>query len=264
MFVVANLLSVRATTRQHARQLGRWHGAARAAEFSVEQGLAETLSLKLGDRLIYDIAGNRVEAVITSMRKLDWDSMRVNFFVMSPPGVLENFPVSYITSFHLPAEQAGAIPELVRAFPNLTVIDVAALVRQLHATIDQVSRAVQLVFGFAVLAEQGTLPAPDDVRNIVGTRTGLYLLLLLATLLLGSAEVLRDNCGQTFMPSIVAPEHLERANGRMWSIESVANTFIGPPILSTSFDSTSIFALPADSFSFALILVRVISNRLNS
>jgi putative ABC transport system permease protein len=138
---------------------GRWHGATRAAEFSVEQGLAETLSLKLGDRLIYDIAGNRVEAVITSMRKLDWDSMRVNFFVMSPPGVLENFPVSYITSFHLPAEQAGAIPELVRAFPNLTVIDVAALVRQLHATIDQVARAVQLVFGFAVLAGLAVLYA---------------------------------------------------------------------------------------------------------
>jgi putative ABC transport system permease protein len=78
---------------------------------------------------------------------------------MSPPGVLENFPVSYITSFHLPADKASAIPELVRSFPNLTVIDVAALVRQLHATIDQVSRAVQLVFGFAVLAGLAVLYA---------------------------------------------------------------------------------------------------------
>ena len=138
---------------------GRWHGSTQAAEFSVEQGLAETLNLKLGDRLIYDIAGNRVEATITSLRKLDWDSMRVNFFVMSPPGVLENFPVSYITSFHLPADKAAVIPELVRSFPNLTVIDVAALVRQLHATIDQVSRAVQLVFGFAVLAGLAVLYA---------------------------------------------------------------------------------------------------------
>jgi putative ABC transport system permease protein len=138
---------------------GRWHGGTQAAEFSVEQGLAETLKLKLGDRLIYDIAGNRVEATITSLRKLDWDSMRVNFFVMSPPGVLENFPVSYITSFHLPADKASAIPELVSSFPNLTVIDVAALVRQLHATIDQVSRAVQLVFGFAVLAGLAVLYA---------------------------------------------------------------------------------------------------------
>ncbi len=138
---------------------GRWHGATQAAEFSVEQGLAETLNLKLGDRLAYDIAGNRTEAVITSLRKLDWDSMRVNFFVMSPPDVLGAFPASYITSFHLPADKAAAIPELVRAFPNLTVIDVAALVKQLHATIDQVARAVQLVFGFAVLAGLAVLYA---------------------------------------------------------------------------------------------------------
>ena len=138
---------------------GRWHGATQAAEFSVEQGLAETLNLKLGDRLVYDIAGNRVEAVITSLRKLDWDSMRVNFFVMSPPDVLGSFPASYITSFHLPADKSAAIPELVRAFPNLTVIDVAALVKQLHATIDQVARAVQLVFGFAVLAGLAVLYA---------------------------------------------------------------------------------------------------------
>jgi len=138
---------------------GRWHGETSAAEFSVEQGLAETLKLKLGDRLTYDIAGNRVEAVITSLRKLDWDSMRVNFFVMSPPAVLGDYPASYITSFHLPVDQAAAIPELVRAFPNITVIDVAALVRQLHATIDQVARAVQLVFGFAVLAGLAVLYA---------------------------------------------------------------------------------------------------------
>jgi len=138
---------------------GRWHGATSDAEFSVEKGLAETLNLKLGDRLTYDIAGNRVEAAITSLRKLDWDSMRVNFFVVSPPGVLDKYPVSYISSFHLPSEKAGAIPELVRAFPNLTVIDVAALVKQLHATIDQVARAVQLVFGFAVLAGLAVLYA---------------------------------------------------------------------------------------------------------
>jgi putative ABC transport system permease protein len=138
---------------------GRWHGATTGAEFSVEQGLAETLNLRLGDRLAYEIAGNRVEAIITSLRKLDWDSMRVNFFVMSPPAVLADYPASFITSFHLPADKAGAIPELVRRFPNITVIDVAALVKQLHATIDQVARAVQLVFGFAVLAGLAVLYA---------------------------------------------------------------------------------------------------------
>jgi putative ABC transport system permease protein len=107
----------------------------------------------------YEIGGQRMEGVVTSLRKLDWDSMRVNFFVIAPPRALENFPASYITSFHLPAEAAMVIPELVRRFPNITVIDVAALVRQLHATIDQVARAVQLVFGFAVLAGLAVLYA---------------------------------------------------------------------------------------------------------
>jgi len=140
---------------------GRWHdaGQQKTAEFSVEQGLAETLNLKLGDRIMYDIAGNRIEGAVTSLRKLDWDSMRVNFFVMAPPGVLENFPASYITSFHLPDDQGAMIPELVRAFPNITVIDIATLVRQLNATLNQVSRAVEVVFGFALLAGLAVLYA---------------------------------------------------------------------------------------------------------
>jgi len=134
---------------------GRWHGAGSGqtvTEFSVEQGLAETLHLMVGDKLAYEIAGQRLEGEVTSLRKLDWDSMRVNFFVMTPPAVLERFPSSDITSFYLPTDRAGVINELVREFPNLTVIDVGVLVRQLQATLDQVARAVQVVFGFALLA----------------------------------------------------------------------------------------------------------------
>lgn len=138
---------------------GRWHGTSPNAEFSVEQGLADTLGLKLGDRMTYTIAGRPYEGTITSLRKLDWDSMRVNFFVMTPAGQLEEFPASYITSFHLPAERKTVATELVRAFPNLTLIDVAALVQQLQDTLDQVARAVQLVFGFAVLAGLAVLYA---------------------------------------------------------------------------------------------------------
>lgn len=136
---------------------GRWHGAgspkqAGQGEFSVEQGLAETLHLALGDTLTYEIAGVRLVGKITSLRRLDWDSMRVNFFVVAPPGVLERYPASYLTSFHLAPDQAGFITGLVRTFPNLTVIDVATLVRQLQTTLDQLANAVQVVFGFALLA----------------------------------------------------------------------------------------------------------------
>ncbi|TWO80085.1 ABC transporter permease [Denitratisoma oestradiolicum] len=138
---------------------GRWHGAGSGPAFSVEQGLAETLGLRLGDVLTYDIAGNTVAAPITSLRKLDWDSMRVNFFVIAPPGLLEKFPVSYITSFHLPPRKSGFVDELVGALPNLTVIDVASVVRQLQDTLDQVARAVQAVFGFSLLAGLAVLYA---------------------------------------------------------------------------------------------------------
>jgi len=95
---------------------------------------------------------------------------------------------------------------------------------------DTLRGSFTVLVAVSVLSEQGTLPAPDEVKEVVGTRVGLYLVLLMATLLLGCAEVLRDNCGQTLMPSIVDHQNLEKANGRMWSIESVANTFIGPPL----------------------------------
>jgi putative ABC transport system permease protein len=134
---------------------GHWHGETSQAEFSVEQGLAQTLGLRLGDELTFDIGGVPVAARITSLRKLDWDSMRVNFFVIAPRGVLEAFPANYITSFHLPPDQRPVINALVAAFPNVTVIDVEALLRQMNGILDQVSQAVTAVFGFALLA--GTL-----------------------------------------------------------------------------------------------------------
>jgi putative ABC transport system permease protein len=133
--------------------------------FSVEQGLAETLGLRLDDLLSFEIAGNRVEARITSLRKLDWDSMRVNFFVIAPPGVLEDFPASYISSFHLDPERAGLINELVAAFPNLTVIDVAGVLRQVTTVIEQLAGAVQFVFLFALLAGAAVLFAALEATH---------------------------------------------------------------------------------------------------
>ena len=92
---------------------------------------------------------------------------------------------------------------------------------------------VTLFVAFVVLARQDALPLPDsvaDATTAITTDTSLYLLVLLATILLGVGEVLYDNSAQTFMPSIVHPDNLEKANGRLWSIEQVANTFAGPPL----------------------------------
>lgn len=126
---------------------------------SLEQGLAETLGLKLGDRLTYDIAGTRITFTITSLREVDWDTMRVNFFAVAPPGVLEDFSASWITSFHLPSGQEELLNRLVREFPNLTVIDVAALMEQVRGIMTKMSYAVEYVFAFSLLAGLAVLYA---------------------------------------------------------------------------------------------------------
>lgn len=124
---------------------------------------------------------------------------------------------------------AGRLPWLFFTLPAGVITDRVDRRRAMVAT-DALRGVLTMVVAVAVLSREALLPAPDAVATVQGTRLDVYAMLLVATLLLGCAEVLRDNCGQTFMPSIVAPEHLERANGRMWSIESVANTFVGPPI----------------------------------
>lgn len=126
---------------------------------SLEQGLAETLGLKLGDRLTYDIAGTRITFTITSLREVDWDTMRANFFAVAPPGVLEDFSASWITSFHLPVGREELLNRLVRDFPNLTVIDVAALMEQVRGIMTRMSYAVEYVFAFSLLAGLAVLYA---------------------------------------------------------------------------------------------------------
>lgn len=133
---------------------GRWFtdGDAGNPVVSMEQGIAESLGLKLGDKLGYDIAGTRLAVTITSLRTVEWDSFRVNFFVVAPPGVLEKAPASFVTSMHLPVERSLLMDELVRTFPNLLVIDVAAILTQVQRMMDQVVRAVEFVFLFSLAA----------------------------------------------------------------------------------------------------------------
>ncbi|SRR6266581_5822383 len=138
----------------NAVSAGRWfrpqdRGRALA---SVEEGLARTLGIGVGDRLEFSIGGELVALEVAGLRKLDWDSMRVNFFVLAPSGVLERFPASYITSVHLPTGHEEVANGLVRDFPNLSVIDVTAILRQLQSLLDRLAAAVQFVFLFTLAA----------------------------------------------------------------------------------------------------------------
>ena len=150
---------------------GRWFDPRNRseAEASVEEGIAKTLGLKLGDRLTYNVGGETFTARITSLRKLKWDSMKVNFFVVTPEWVLARAPTSFVTAFRLEPGAEAVLDRMVAAFPNLTVVDVSAALRQAQGIIDQVILAVQFVFLFALgaglLVLYSALLATEDERR---------------------------------------------------------------------------------------------------
>lgn len=140
---------------------GRWFAAEDKGKrvASVEEGLARTLGIKVGDRLEFRIAGQSIDLEVVGLRRLDWNSMRVNFFVLTPPGVLEDQPASYITSFHLPSQQLALGRDLVARFPNLTLIDLGVLIGQFRDVIGQVASAVELIFSLTLGAGLAVLYA---------------------------------------------------------------------------------------------------------
>ena len=121
-------------------------------EASIEAGLAKSLKIGVGDRLEFSIAGESIEMRVIGIRKLKWDSMRVNFFVLTQPSALQDFPASWITAFYLAPSRIDFVGRLVREYPNLTVIDVAAIVSQMESVMGRVSQAVQFVFLFTLFA----------------------------------------------------------------------------------------------------------------
>jgi MFS family permease len=154
---------------------------------------------------------------------------------------------------------AQRLPWLVFTLPAGVITDRVDRRRAMVA-MDVLRGVLTLGVALAVLGQQHTLPGPDELDAVTGTRTGLYLLVVLATLLLGMAEVLRDNSAQTILPNIVRVDQLERANGRLWSIEAIANTFVGPPLGSLLLIAA--FSMPffvdAGSFFAAAALVALI------
>lgn len=126
---------------------------------SVEQGLAKTLGIKLGDELEYRIADRDISVRVESLRRVEWDSFRVNFFVVTPPGLLNSYPATYITSFHLAADRHGLLERMMQRFPNLTVIDVQALMAQVRSIMHRVNLSLEYVFMFTLLAGMTVLYA---------------------------------------------------------------------------------------------------------
>ncbi len=146
---------------------GKWIEGS-APQVSLEAGIAKTLKLKLGDQMTFELAGEKVTAPITSLRKLDWSSMKVNFFVIMPPTMLEEMPQSWITSYYQSAEIEGLDYQLAQAYPNLTIVDVASSLQQIQDVLDRLSSVLGLLFAFtiaaAILVLVAAIAATQDER----------------------------------------------------------------------------------------------------
>jgi len=140
-----------------------------AAGASLEEGIAQTLGIKVGDTLTYDVTGTRVSAKVTSLRKVDWDSFRVNFFALFAPGVLDTLPRTYISAVRADPAKPGWLTTLVRNYPNVLAIDVGEILGQVQSIMDRVARAVEFVFLFTlaggVLVLEAAIAATQDERR---------------------------------------------------------------------------------------------------
>jgi putative ABC transport system permease protein len=140
-----------------------------AAGMSLEDGIADTLGVKLGDTLTFDVAGSRVSAKVTSLRKVDWDSFRVNFFALLPPGPLDDMPTTFISAFRAPANDGAWLSALVQKYPNILAIDIGEILRQVQGIMERVSRAVEFVFLFTLagglLVLQAAIASTQDERS---------------------------------------------------------------------------------------------------
>jgi putative ABC transport system permease protein len=133
---------------------GPWWDAGQWGEglVSVERDYAEALGLVMGDILTYRVADRSFDVRVLNLREVSWDSFSPNFFLIVPPDLLTEFPQSYITSFYLPAERGAVVARLIERFPNITDIDVGAVLQQVRRLMDRVNWSLQFIFVFAILA----------------------------------------------------------------------------------------------------------------
>ena len=155
---------------------GRWWAPGDPEDqFSVEEGLAETLGIRLGDRLTFWVSGHEVSARVTNLRHVKWDSFNVNFFVVSPPGLLGAEAASYVTSFHLPPGRAVVMADLQRKLPAVTPLDVDALLGQVRRVMERGASAVEYVFLFTLAA--GLLVMLAGIQATLAQRRGEHAVL---------------------------------------------------------------------------------------
>jgi putative ABC transport system permease protein len=133
---------------------GTWWGESYsgAAQLSLETGIARDMGVGIGDTLRINVGGEEVEAPVTSLRTVNWDSFRPNFFIVMSPGVVEDLPQTWLASLYVPRDRPDILTRLVRQFPGVTVLDLEVILAQVRTVIDRASMAIQYVFLFTLFA----------------------------------------------------------------------------------------------------------------
>lgn len=195
---------------------GSWFKNSSDVGWSVEEGLAETLHMKLGAQLSFDVAGTLITAKITSLRKVRWDSFKPNFFVLASPGLLEQQPTSYISALYIPADKSGSVETLIRQLPNLTAIDVTAVMANVKQLIDRVSSVVEYLFLFSlasgIVVLYASLAISQDerraeialLRTLGSRQKQIWMSLVTETLLIGAIAGLLAATGANLLSFTVS------------------------------------------------------------
>lgn len=137
---------------------GRWWGENYQAgsegliPLSLESGMAERLSLGMGDTLSFDLAGQIITGEVTNIRQVNWDNFQPNFYVITPPGVLEQMPQTLLASFYLSEQQKRIVPDLVKSFPAVSLLDISQILEQVRQILEQVTLAIEVMLGFTLLS----------------------------------------------------------------------------------------------------------------
>jgi putative ABC transport system permease protein len=133
---------------------GRWwgNGYSGSLQLSLDDDMADDLGITIGDTLRFNVAGEDIEAPVTSTRRIAWDSFQPNFYVVLSPGLSADLPQTYLASIHVPPDRLEVLRQLVRRFPGVTVLDIDVILAQVRTVIDRASIAVQYVFLFTLLS----------------------------------------------------------------------------------------------------------------
>ena len=130
---------------------GEWFHSA-TSELSIAESLANRLQLSVGDQLTFDVAGQTISARISSVRKVDWGSLKPNFYIYFSPDIVDKLPLNYLTSFYVPAEKSSQLTQIIRDYPGITLLDMSQVLTQIQGILSQVTLAVEYLLALVLLA----------------------------------------------------------------------------------------------------------------